>query len=98
MVIFNLLLTSAKMATNLTCIINWQPWKPISFFNVICARLYAEIPDIKILTCHDQIYFEQRFYDQVDSIWNEELKKVYALLPIHEEMDLDYDELGILQG
>lgn len=64
-------------------------------FNTICARLYKEIPEIKIFTCHDQIYFEHRFCDQVENIWNEELKKVYDQLPSNEEWEMDYEGLGI---
>jgi hypothetical protein len=60
--------------------------------------LYAEIPAIRILTCHDKIYFEQRFYDQVEKIWIEELKKVYELLPSHEEVYYDYFEMGPFEG
>ena len=45
------------------------------------TRLYAEIPNIQIITCHDEIYFEQKFKTQVETIWNEELKKVYETLP-----------------
>jgi len=50
-------------------------------FNIICARLYAEIPNIQIITCHDEIYFEQKFMPQVETIWSEELMKVYETLP-----------------
>ena len=67
-------------------------------FNIICGRLYAEIPSIKILTCHDQIYFEQRFFDQVEAIWIEELNKFYDQLPAHEQWDMDYQEMRIYEG
>ena len=67
-------------------------------FNIICGRLYAEIPTIKILTCHDQIYFEQRFFDQVEKIWIEELNKIYDQLPAHEQWDMDYQEMRIYDG
>lgn len=67
-------------------------------FNIISARLYAEIPDIRILTCHDQIYFEKRFFDQVEAIWIEELKKVYDRLPSFEEVEFDYSEMGLFVG
>ena len=56
-------------------------------FNIICTRLYTEIPNIQIITCHDEIYFEQTFKTQVETIWNEELKKVYETLP-----SIDYGE------
>lgn len=58
-------------------------------FNIICARLYAEIPNIQIITCHDEIYFEQKYETQVETIWNEELKKVYETLP-----SIEYGEEG----
>jgi len=67
-------------------------------FNTICARLYSEIPAIKILTCHDQIYFEKRYHAQVEAIWIEELKKVYDQLPSHEDVEYDYEEIGVFIG
>lgn len=50
-------------------------------FNIICSRFYAEIPNIQIITCHDEIYFEQKYKTQVDAIWQQELIKVYETLP-----------------
>ena len=58
-------------------------------FNVICARLYSEIPNIQIITCHDEIYFEEKYKDKVEKIWTEELKKVYKTLP-----SIEYSEEG----
>ena len=69
-------------------------------FNTICKRLYTEIPGIKILTCHDQIYFEDRFKDNVRPIWDEEIKKIHSLIPVgyvREEGDDDLSELGIFE-
>ena len=69
-------------------------------FNTICKRLYTEIPGIKILTCHDQIYFEDRFKDNVRPIWDEEIKKIHSLVPVcyvTEEGDDDLSELGIFE-
>jgi len=64
-------------------------------FNVICSRLYSEIPSIQILTCHDEIYFEEKYLEQVEIIWNEELMKIYDQLPSHDELDIDYEAAGI---
>ena len=58
-------------------------------FNIICARLYTEIPNIQIITCHDEIYFEQKFKAQVEAIWQQELTKVYETLPSIECSEVD---------
>jgi len=68
-------------------------------FNTICKRLYTEIPEIKILTCHDQIYFENRFMGEVRPIWESELKKIHSMIPVkyevEEDTDIDLSEFGI---
>jgi len=68
-------------------------------FNTICKRLYTEIPEIKILTCHDQIYFENRFMDEVRLIWESQLQKIKSLIPVKyeadEDTDIDMSEFGI---
>ena len=70
-------------------------------FNTICKRLYTEIPGIKILTCHDQIYFEKIFMGVVRAIWDEEIKKIHSLIPVdYTDDDIDDDdlsELGIVE-
>jgi len=67
-------------------------------FNTVCKRLYMEIPGIQLLTCHDEIYFEERFYEQVLQIWNEELENVYHKIPVEIELedDVDINELESL--
>ena len=54
-------------------------------YNIVCPRLYKEIPKIKIITCHDSIYFEDVYTKSVETIWNEELNKLYDKLNIEEE-------------
>lgn len=49
--------------------------------NKICKRLYQDIPGIRLITCHDEIYFEERFNPRVEEIWTEELQLVYDRLP-----------------
>jgi len=41
------------------------------------------------LTCHDQIYFEERFLDEVGPVWESELQKINALIPVKYEIDDD---------
>lgn len=68
-------------------------------FNTICKRLYREIPDINLLTCHDQIYFEARFMPLVRPIWDEEIGKILARIPVVPELqldDTDLENLGIV--
>jgi hypothetical protein len=67
-------------------------------FNVICKQLYDSILEIKILTCHDQIYFESKFIAKVLPIWDEEINKIRALIPTvpeYEFSDADLEEMGI---
>lgn len=69
-------------------------------FNHVCQRLYNAIPGIQLLTCHDEIYFEERFYEQVEKIWTEELETVYNKIPVKNDQAfyLDksvFDALGI---
>jgi hypothetical protein len=70
-------------------------------FNTICKRLYLEIPGIKILTCHDQIYFEERFIDDVRPIWDDEINKIHSMIPVsyemEEEINDDLSDLGIFE-
>lgn len=69
-------------------------------FNILCKRLYSEIPGIKILTCHDQIYFEDRFIGEVHPIWESELRKIHAWISVKyedEEIAVDLSELGIFE-
>ena len=49
--------------------------------NIIIKKLY-KIRGIKILTCHDQIYFQEKYSSEVEIIWNAELVKMYNLLPV----------------
>jgi len=60
--------------------------------NTVCKRLYQEIPGIRLLTCHDEIYFEERFKPLVENIWTEELQKVYDRLPVTTDSYTDDDD------
>ena len=48
--------------------------------NNICTKLYLNIPGIKIITCHDQIYFENKYYEQANKIVKTELNKIFDIL------------------
>lgn len=64
--------------------------------NIIVKRFYTEIKGIKIVTCHDELYFQAKFKDQAEIIWKEELDKLYSKLPVtKEEEEIDYMQLGI---
>ncbi len=65
--------------------------------NDIVKKLYEQIEGIKIVTCHDEIYFEKRFHPQVQQIWTDEINNIYNKLPIEEEIveDFDFGILGI---
>ncbi len=64
--------------------------------NVIVKRFYTEIKGIKIVTCHDELYFQAKFKEQAEIIWKEELDKLYSQLPVtKEEEEIDYKQLGI---
>lgn len=60
--------------------------------NKICSRLYNEVDGIKLLTCHDEIYFEEKYLDFAKNIWDEELNKIYDLLPTTYENNFDGDD------
>ena len=66
-------------------------------FNKVCKRVYNEIPGIQLLTCHDEIYFEERFYEQVLKIWAEELEKVYEKISVNHTTEFDFDDTEHLQ-
>lgn len=67
-------------------------------FNKIVKRCYDEIEGVKILTCHDQIYFQQEYYSDVEEIWNEEIKELYSKLPIEDDVENEYsDSMEILE-
>ena len=55
----------------------------------------SEIPGIKILTCHDQIYVEDRFIKEVRHIWDEEITNIHSLIPVkYESEETDDDDLS----
>lgn len=61
-------------------------------FNHVCKRLYNEIPEIQLLTCHDEIYFEEQYYEQVLTIWADELEQVYSgILAVNNKSEFDFD-------
>jgi hypothetical protein len=49
--------------------------------NQMVATLYSQVRGIKILTCHDEIYFQEKFKEQVTEIWIEGLQSLYDQLP-----------------
>ncbi len=49
--------------------------------NQMVETLYSKIRGIKILTCHDEIYFQEKFKEQVTEIWIEGLQSLYDKLP-----------------
>jgi len=54
-------------------------------FNIICSRIYNEVPGVKLLTCHDSIYFDNKYSKLIEPIWNEELNKLYEQLNLKDE-------------
>lgn len=68
--------------------------------NIIIKRLYYEIKGIKILTCHDQIYFQEKYQAQVEKVWNEEFKKLYESFPRlpNDDFEIDYSSIGIYEA
>lgn len=67
-------------------------------FNVVCKRLYNEIKDIRIVSCHDAIYIQERYKDKVSEIWKEELDKLYSNFIFDDDVNIsneEYNDLGI---
>lgn len=60
-------------------------------FNKLCNRIYREIPNIQLLTCHDSIYFEEQYLEQVTMIWKQELHKIYESIGIVDKPIQDSD-------
>jgi len=60
--------------------------------NKVCKRFYNEIPGIQLLTCHDEIYFEERYSHEALKIWNEELDLVYSRIPVDNFIEYDFDD------
>lgn len=65
-------------------------------FNIVCKRLYIEIPDIRIISCHDAIYVGEKYKDDVSKIWKEELDKLYSNFIFDNNIEYNYNELGII--
>lgn len=67
--------------------------------NKIATKLYEDIEGIKILISHDEIYFQERFYSNVNKIWQDSLNELYCILPDSDEINdenIDYEKLGII--
>lgn len=45
-------------------------------FNKVINRLKKEIKGIRVITCHDEIYFPEQYYDEVKRIWDDEYEKI----------------------
>lgn len=45
-------------------------------FNKVINRLKNEIKGIRVITCHDEIYFPEQYYDEVKRIWDDEYEKI----------------------
>lgn len=60
--------------------------------NKMVTTLYSQVRGIKILTCHDEIYFQEKFKKQVTEIWNKGLQNLYDQLP-NNIFDEDDDDL-----
>lgn len=63
-------------------------------FDIVVNKLYKEIDGIKIITCHDQIYIQDKYKESAQSIWNYELNKLYDMLPDKPKIEnLIYDDI-----
>lgn len=67
--------------------------------NKMVATIYSQIRGIKILTCHDEIYFQEKFKTQVTEIWKAGLQNLYDQLPVDkfddDDIGIDLSDLGI---
>lgn len=59
--------------------------------NKMVGTLYKKFPEIKILTCHDEIYFPEKYLDKVLPIWNSLLDELYNRLPGKVSTDIIED-------
>ena len=47
----------------------------------IVEELYAKHPEIRILTCHDSIYYPTSYSDRVQEVWYRHLSELFNTLP-----------------
>jgi hypothetical protein len=52
-----------------------------SFIVSVIEELYSRFSDIKILTCHDSIYYPESYNSEVKEIWFKHLNELYNSLP-----------------
>lgn len=58
-----------------------------SFILGIVEELYAKYPDIRILTCHDSIYYPFSYNDKVEEVWYRHLNILYNMLPDDDDSE-----------
>lgn len=53
----------------------------------IVEELYSNYPEIRILTCHDSIYYPISYSDKVEEVWYRRLSELYHILPDDEDSE-----------
>lgn len=53
----------------------------------IIEELYAKYHDIRILTCHDSIYYPTSYSDRVQEVWYRHLNILYNMLPDDDDSE-----------
>lgn len=71
------------------------------FVFTIIEDLYLNIPEIKILTCHDAIYLPESFAEKGKELWNNHMQLLLNTLPdnLNEEIvdSIKLEEFGIYE-
>lgn len=62
----------------------------------IIENLYELYPDIRILTCHDSIYFPVNYQHQVKVVWENHMNRLFTSIPgeISNDYEEDYQEFS----
>ena len=59
----------------------------------VVKKLYEEISDVKILTCHDAIYVQESLKNEVGEIWDREFDGAVRNLPYEKYEPVDNNEV-----
>lgn len=63
-------------------ILSWELQKKEAnlIFEKICTKIKAQLPEIKLFTVHDSIYYPKQYKEMVEQIFNKEMEIVFSNL------------------
>lgn len=67
-------------------------------FNVVVKRIYSEV-DAVIIACEDQIYYSEKYSEQIDKIWEEEMQTLLdSIHALEDEIIIVDDAIEYFKG